>query len=72
MAGPATIETTHAWHFNDLPGRARTEKEGLGVLGTLIAAATPPFFSIMLRTTSRIQLKKTATKPVLPALTDFL
>src|SRR5580704_6487017 len=28
--GPWGLETTHAWHFNDLRSRARTEKEGLG------------------------------------------
>jgi hypothetical protein len=30
LVGAVGIETTHAWHFNDLRSRARTEKEGLG------------------------------------------
>ena len=30
LVGAVGIETTTAWHFNDLRSRARHEKEGLG------------------------------------------
>jgi len=53
MVGAVGIETTHAWHFNDLRSRARTEKEGLGSPWNPYCRRNAAFFPRMLRTTLR-------------------
>ena len=53
LVGAVGIETTHAWHFNDLRSRARTEKEGLGSSWNPYCRRNAAFFPMMLRTTLR-------------------
>src|SRR6266852_4287083 len=53
LVGAVGIETTHAWHFNDLRSRARTEKEGLGSPWNPYCRRNAAFFPMMLRTTLR-------------------
>jgi hypothetical protein len=53
LVGAVGIETTHAWHFNDLRSRARTEKEGLGSPWNPYCRRDAAFFPMMLRTTLR-------------------
>src|SRR6266480_5411113 len=53
MVGAVGIETTHAWHLNDLRSRAQTEKEGLGSPWNPYCRLNAAFFPMMLRTTLR-------------------
>jgi hypothetical protein len=53
LVGAVGSETTHAWHFNDLRSRARTEKEGLGSPWNPYCRRNAAFFPMMLRTTLR-------------------
>jgi hypothetical protein len=53
MVGAVGIETTSAWHFNDLQSRARYEKEGLGSPWNPYCRLNAAFFPMMLRTTLR-------------------
>jgi hypothetical protein len=43
------IETTHAWHFNELRSRARTGEEGLGSPWNPYCRRNAAFFPMMLR-----------------------
>lgn len=53
LVGAVGIETTHAWHFNDLRSKAQTEKEGLGSPWNPYCRRNAAFFPMMLRTTLR-------------------
>src|SRR5260370_1054827 len=53
LVGAVGKETTHAWHFNNLRSRARTEKEGLGSPWSPYCRRNAAFFPMMLRTTLR-------------------
>jgi hypothetical protein len=53
LVGAVGIETTAAWHFNDLRSRARYEKEGLGSPWNPYCRLNAAFFPMMLRTTLR-------------------
>ena len=53
LVGAVGIETTRAWHFNDLRSRARYEKEGLGSPWNPYCRRNAAFFPMMLRTTLR-------------------
>jgi len=53
LVGAVGIETTAAWHFNDLRSRARYEKEGLGSPWNPYRRLNAAFFPMMLRTTLR-------------------
>jgi len=53
LVGAVGIETTAAWHFNDLRSRARYEKEGLGSPWNPYCHLNAAFFPMMLRTTLR-------------------
>jgi len=51
--GSVGIESPNACTFNDLQGRARTEKEGLGSPWNPYCRLKAAFFPMMLRTTLR-------------------